>query len=91
MYLDYVFQRMAYPHLYELSLANCGVCGHIFIDFILRHRHTLRRLSLHNMISFKSQHSGDLRLWPEIFSNIARRLPNLHHVRIRGFFYDWAY
>jgi hypothetical protein len=41
--LNYVFRTMSYPHLYELSLANCDVRANTLVDFILRHRQTLRR------------------------------------------------
>lgn len=90
MNLGYVFRTMTYPHLYELSLANCNVCGDTLIDFILRHRQTLHRLSLQNMML-------GTRTWPELFSSIAGGLPNLHKFAIRGLFFarnelmmDWG-
>jgi hypothetical protein len=95
--LHYVFRRMTYHHLYELSLANCSVCGDTFINFILRHKETLRRLSLCNMSLATSQYSHYISSWRNVFTQIAGRLPNVHKVRLRGFFFqrkvlamDWS-
>jgi hypothetical protein len=95
--LSYVFRRMTYQHLYELSLANCSVCGDTFINFILRHKETLRRLSLCNMVLETSQYSHYISSWRNVFTQIAGRLPNIHQVSIRGFFFqrkvlamDWS-
>ena len=83
--LDYVFREKHYPHLYELSLANCKVYDS-FTEFMLRHRQTLRRLSLNNMmlISWRLEHWS----WLDTFSDIAGRLTNLHSITIRGFFFE---
>jgi hypothetical protein len=86
--LNHVFGATTYPHLYELSFANCIVCGNAFIDFLLRHRPTLRRLSLQNMRLAKYRYVSNMRSWPDVFSTIAGRLPNLHNVTIRGFFFE---
>jgi hypothetical protein len=83
--LDFIFLTMHYPHLYELSLANCKVYDS-FPEFMLRHRQTLRRVSLNNMmlISWRAEHWS----WLDMFSDIAGRLTNLHSVTIRGFFFE---
>lgn len=86
--INHVFEATTYPHLYDLSLANCIVCGNTFIDFILRHRPTLRRLSLQNMRLAKYRHVSNMRSWPDVFSSIAGRLPKLHNVAIRDFFFE---
>ena len=70
---------MTYPHLYELSLANCNVCGDALVDFVLRHKQTLRRPLLQNMLL-------GTRTWPDLFSSIAGHLPKLHKFALRGFF-----
>jgi len=88
--LNYVFRRMTYPHLYELSLANCSVCGPTFIDFILRHKKTLRRLSLQNLMLGAFRHSHN-KSWPTLLTYLAGRFPNLHKVTIRGFFFERKY
>jgi hypothetical protein len=86
--LNHVFRKTTYSHLYELSLANCSVCGATLTDFILRHRQTLRRLSLQNMLLGAFQHSYHEQSWPDFFIRIAGRLPKLHKVMIRGFFFE---
>lgn len=86
--LNYVFRRMTYHHLYELSLANCSVCGDTFINFILRHKETLRRLSLCNISLATSLYSHYISSWRNVFTQIAGRLPKLQIVRLRGFFFQ---
>lgn len=86
--LNYVFRRMTYPHLYELSLANCSLCGDTFANFILRHKETLRRLSLQNMLLGAYCHDSDMQSWPGFFTRIAGRFANIHQVKIRGFLFE---
>ena len=41
--LDHTLLDVHFPHLYELALSQWAVMGDWFVDFLLRHKATLRR------------------------------------------------
>lgn len=71
---------VTYPHLYEFSLAHGLAHGTHFVEFLLRHKATLRRLNLSYM-HFPSQET-----WVDVFTKIGGKLPKLQEVRLRGDF-----
>lgn len=80
--LDWALGEIVYPHLYELSISDCEVDEEYLVDLILRHKATLRRLSLSNisLLDFGAS-------WVEIFTRLSCQLPQLRCLKLRGAFY----
>ena len=71
-----------YSHLYELSISMCEVETKYLVDLILRHKATLRRLSLCSLhLTTKDQSD-----WQTIFTMLSAQLPRLHVVKLAGDF-----
>jgi hypothetical protein len=80
--LDHTLLDIHFPHLYELALSQCAVTGDWFFDFLLRHKATLRRLSMSEMSLVEVRPS-----WREVFTRISCQLPHLNTVNIHGSFH----
>lgn len=75
-------QDITWPHLYELSLSCCAVPADFLVDLCLRHKATLRRLSLYN-IQLMEWENG----WKEVLTRLSGHFPELRQVKLRGTFY----
>jgi hypothetical protein len=73
-----------YSHLYELSIGHCEVEAGFLIDLILRHKATLRRLSLFD-ISLTNEGPTAID-WRTVFTTLSAQLPHLRIVRLGGEF-----
>jgi len=73
----HVFRDLTFPHLYELRLSNCLMSMEYLLDLLLRHKDTLRRLS----ISYAQLSTGD---WHTCFAEIGGKLTALKSVKLRG-------
>jgi len=71
-----------FPHLCELALSQCAMEGDWLVDFLLRHKATLRCLSISNMSLATVRPS-----WRDVFTRISGQLPRLHKIIIHGGFY----
>ena len=80
--LEPVLRDITYPHLYELSLRHCEVHANYLVDLCMRHKATLRRLSLTDILLL-DDHSS----FREVFTRLSGQLPNLRHVHLRGTFH----
>ena len=80
--LEPVLRKITYPHLYELSLSQCEVHADYLIDLCMRHKATLRRLYLKDMLLL-DDHSS----FREVFTRLSGQLPNLRQVHLRGTFH----
>jgi hypothetical protein len=80
--LEPVLRNITYPHLYELSLSQCEVHADYLIDLCMRHKATLRRLYLKDMLLL-DDHSS----FREVFTRLSGQLPNLRQVHLRGTFH----
>lgn len=80
--LDHALPDTHFPHLYELALSQCAVEGDWLVDFLLRHKETLRRLSMSNMSLPAVRPS-----WRDVFTRISGQLPRLHKVNLHGGFH----
>lgn len=79
--LEPVLQDITYPHLYELGLSQCEVHTGYLIDLCMRHKSTLRRLSLCDILLLDDRSS-----FREILTRLSGQLPNLRTVELRGTF-----
>jgi hypothetical protein len=79
--LDRTLRDLHFPHLYELALSQCAAKGDWLVDFLLRHKATLRRISLVRMFLAKVRLS-----WRDVFTRISCQLPHLHRVNVSGEF-----
>jgi hypothetical protein len=77
IYLKNVLGDLRFPHLYELAISSCGTTSNYLEEVLLRHKDTLRRLTLShiNMVT------EDFR---QFFRNIAGQLPELRKVTLHG-------
>lgn len=66
-----------FTHLYELGLAHCTTSEGYLIELLLRHKDTLRRLSLSEI---QLRHGT----WEHFFQIIGGKLPALRAVKLRG-------
>lgn len=82
LFLNRVLDDAFYPHLYELAVGQAVLFPDDLINLLLRHRATLRRLSLSNLM-LANQDS-----WMQVFSRPAGQLRNLKAVKLRGNFSD---
>ncbi|KAM0710479.1 hypothetical protein Q7P35_002842 [Cladosporium inversicolor] len=80
--IDHALLDVHFPHLYELALSQCAVMGDWFVDFLLRHKATLRRLSISNMSLVQARPS-----WREVFTRMSCQMPHLQTVNIHGAFH----
>lgn len=79
--LDRTLRDVHFPHLYELALSQCAVKGNWLVDFLLRHKTTLRRISLSNMSIAKARPS-----WRGVFARISCQFPHLQETNLYGEF-----
>ena len=77
--LEHVLRDHHYPHLYELSICNCVVDEIYLKDLLLRHKSTLRRLSM----SWIKLREGS---WDSFFQSIGGKLPALKSARLYWYF-----
>ena len=78
-YLEDALEDIHFSHLYDLAIGGCMTKTQYLIDVLLRHKATLRRLSISDI------HLVDPgRNWPSFFDAIAGKLPNLRKVKLRG-------
>jgi hypothetical protein len=77
--LEPVLRDVTYPHLYELSLSQCEVRADYLVDLCMRHKATLRRLSLTDILLL-DDHSS----FREVFARLSGQLPKLREVHLRG-------
>lgn len=70
---------ISWTKLREFGITAMDAKEDELVDFLLRHKRTLRRLSLSNL----SLTQGS---WVSLFERIAGKLPNLKKVRLRGRF-----
>jgi hypothetical protein len=80
--LEPILRDITYPHLYELSLSQCEVHADYLIDLCMRHKSTLRRLSLSDILLL-DDHSS----FSEVFTRLSGQLPKLRKVELRGTFH----
>jgi hypothetical protein len=69
-----------FTHLHDLAIGDCSAEPQYLVNAILRHKTTLRSLSLSN-IRLLGRPPGDG--WRSTLTNIAGQLPNLQKVRLR--------
>ena len=79
-----MFQQQKFPHLYELGLSNCVTTAEYLHGLLIRHKATLRRLSLSH-VHFSENSSTSF------FRGIGGKLPALRTVKLRGWFEASAY
>lgn len=79
--LELALRDITYPHLYEIALCQCETRGSFLVDLLLRHKATLRRLSLSNMTLV-----GGRSTWRSVFTKVGGQLPRLCMVKFRGSF-----
>jgi len=77
IYLKDVLGDLVFPHLYELAISSCGTTSGYLEEVLLRHKNTLRRLTLSrlHMVTESLQ---------QFFHNIAGWLPELRKVTLHG-------
>ena len=75
-------RRLESPHLYELALSQCAMRGKWLVDFLLRHKTTLRRVSLRHVSLRERQPS-----WRNVFTRISCQLPHLNKLALEGEFH----
>jgi hypothetical protein len=68
-----------FPHLYDLDIGECRADTQWLTNAILRHKITLRRLTLSD-IHLLGPGLG----WRSVLTAIAGQLPNLRKIRLRG-------
>lgn len=78
MRLEDVLGNIQFSHLYDLAIGWCATTSAFLRDAILRHKTTLRRLTLSHIRLFY----GNL---PHFIDSIAGKLPHLRQVTLRGF------
>lgn len=79
--LEHTLRNITFPHLYELSLSQCEVKAGYLVRLLMRHKATLRRLSLSDIILANDQVS-----WRKVFTRLGGQLPNLCRARLCGSF-----
>jgi hypothetical protein len=77
IYLKNVIGDLRFPHLYELAISSCGTTSSYLEEVLLRHKDTLRRLTLSHIHMV----TEDFR---QFFRNIAGQLPELRKVTLHG-------
>lgn len=77
IYLKDVLGDLKFPHLYELAISSCGTTSRYLEEMLLRHKDTLRRLTLSHIHMV----TEDFR---QFFCNIAGQLPELRKVTLLG-------
>ena len=77
IYLKDVLGDLKFPHLYELAISSCGTTSRYLEEVLLRHKDTLRRLTLSHIHMV----TEDFR---QFFHNIAGQLPELRIVTLLG-------
>jgi hypothetical protein len=77
IYLKNVLGDLRFPHLYELAISSCGTTSSYLEEVLLRHKDTLRRLTLSHIHMV----TDDFR---QVFRNIAGQLPELRKVTLKG-------
>lgn len=80
--LDHTLLNAYFPHLYKLALSQCPATGDWLVDFLLRHKATLRRLAMSTMSLAMVRSS-----WRDVFTRISCQLPRLDQVDIHGGFH----
>ena len=75
-------RRVAFGDHISLSSQTKTMKGDWFVDFLLRHKATRRRLSMSNMSLATVRPS-----WRGLFTRISGQLPHLHKVNIHGGFH----
>lgn len=75
----HIFGDATAPHLTELSLGWFATSKATLAGLLLRHKCTLQRVSLSNFVLTNND-------WPQVFSDIAGKLPKLHKLSPRGEF-----
>jgi hypothetical protein len=70
---------VCFPHLYELDIGDCKADTQCLTNLILRHKTTLRRLTLSDIHLL----GPDLGC-RSVLTAIAGQLPNLRKIRLRG-------
>lgn len=76
-----VFGKTTWPKLRELSLASMATTANEIVNLLLRHRRTLRSLSLCDMYLTEDT-------WEEVWFRIGGKLPRLRKVRLHEYFYS---
>lgn len=77
-----VLDDVTFPHLYEISISRVLVEADHFVSLLLRHKATLRRLSLSEL------QLAEPISWLDVFAKFAGQLPNLRKATLRGMFSD---
>lgn len=77
IYLKDVLGDLTFPHLYELAIGSCGITSAYLEHVILRHKATLRRLTLSHLHVITES-------LQRFFHNIAGQLPDLRKVTLQG-------
>ena len=77
IYLKDVLGDLRFPHLYELAISSCGTTSSYLEGVLLRHKDTLRRLTLSHIHMVTES-------FPQFFPNIAGQLPELRRVTLHG-------
>ena len=80
--LEPVLRDVTYPHLYELSLSYCEVHADYLVDLCMRHKATLRRLYLKDILLL-----DDHITFREVFTRLSGQLPKLRQVHLLGTFH----
>lgn len=78
--LDYAIGDVTFAHLYELTMGGCEVEAEFLVDLILRHKATLRRLSL----GWVSLINRGVTPWRTVFTRLSGQLPKLYFVSLSG-------
>ncbi|KAK5138109.1 hypothetical protein LTR08_004804 [Meristemomyces frigidus] len=76
-----VFRDTTWKKLRKLQLSQVFANSANVVDFLLRHKATLRELSLYEMELLEGT-------WESTFMEIAGKLPRLRRIRLRGSFVD---
>ena len=80
--LDRTLRHAHFPHLYELALSQCAAKGGWLVAFLLRHKETLRRITLFNMSLDKVRPK-----WRGVFTTLSCQLSDLREVNLHGEFH----
>lgn len=81
--LEDCLQDTTWSSLYELSLNGCVVQAQYLIDLCMRHKATLRRLSLSDIVLL----DGDDVDWKDVLTSLSGQLPELRKIKLRGAFF----
>jgi hypothetical protein len=77
IYLKDILGNLVFPHLYELAISSCGTTSGYLEDVLLRHKQTLRCLTLSHI------HMATVDL-QQFFHNIAGQLPEPRKITLHG-------